>query len=63
MTEEFTEGVIEHLGFAPVHFVDDLINHVNAQLYKSMSKLETVLQKELGQGMELEKVVLQNNAK
>ena len=37
------ESVIEHLGFAPVHFVDTIINDLNTQLYEHMSSFEQSL--------------------
>ncbi|KAH6564140.1 hypothetical protein BASA50_006831 [Batrachochytrium salamandrivorans] len=49
------EVVTEHLGFASVHFIDDLIDLVNSLLYKSMSKLESFVAAELGQGIETDK--------
>ncbi|KAL2913057.1 glycerol channel [Polyrhizophydium stewartii] len=52
------EVVTEHLGFAPVHFVDDVIDQVNRLIYASMSKLEALVAKELGAGFETDKGML-----
>lgn len=51
------ELLTEHLGFAPVHFVDQVLEIVNRITYKCLSQLETVLQTELG-ALECEKVAL-----
>ncbi|EGF76283.1 hypothetical protein BATDEDRAFT_92869 [Batrachochytrium dendrobatidis JAM81] len=49
------EVVTEHLGFAPVHFIDDMIDRVNSLLYKSMAKLEELVSVELGKGIETDR--------
>ncbi len=48
--------VTEHLGFAPVSFVDDVINAINTLLYRCMNELEQVVESQLGAGDELDKV-------
>jgi hypothetical protein len=42
------ELIVEHLGFAPVHFVDDTLNVVNQTLYKSMKHFEHQIENHLG---------------
>eukprot|EP00842_Homolaphlyctis_polyrhiza_P007047 jgi/Hompol1/931/HPOL_003400-RA len=49
------EIVTEHLGFAPIHFIDEFMNSVNAQLYSAMETLETLVAAELGRGIETER--------
>jgi hypothetical protein len=51
------ELMIEHLGFAPVQFVDETLNIVNETMYKCMSKFERIVESHAGV-MEIERVEL-----
>ncbi|KAJ2998552.1 hypothetical protein HDV02_004456, partial [Globomyces sp. JEL0801] len=42
------DTVIEHLGFAPMQFIDQTIDITNKSLYKSMRYFETLIQDEMG---------------
>ena len=42
------ELIVEHLGFAPIHFVDDVLNIVNQNLYKALTRFEHQVENELG---------------
>lgn len=37
------EQITEHLGFAPITFVDSVINKVNSSLTESLDKLHEIL--------------------
>ena len=43
-----SELIVEHLGFAPIHFVDDVLNIVNQNLYKALTRFEHQVENELG---------------
>jgi CO dehydrogenase nickel-insertion accessory protein CooC1 len=43
-----TELMVEHLGFTPVQFVDEVLNMVNETMYKSMSRFERIVETQAG---------------
>jgi len=43
-TDTTTELMTEHLQYAPISFIDDVINSANAILYQAMEAFETYLQ-------------------
>lgn len=44
--EQLTHEIVtEHLSYSPITFIDDIINAVNALVYRSISALETYLKK------------------
>ncbi|KAI8923971.1 Mis12 protein-domain-containing protein [Entophlyctis helioformis] len=49
------EVVTEHLGFAPVQFIDSLIEAVNTNMYAATAQLEARVSADLGAGVETEK--------
>jgi hypothetical protein len=42
------ELIVEHLGFAPVQFIDEIVNLVNENMYKCMSKFERIIETQAG---------------
>jgi hypothetical protein len=51
------ELMVEHLGFAPVQFVDQVLNMVNETMYKSMTRFERIVETQAGI-QETERVLL-----
>src|SRR4051794_16826843 len=52
------ELVVEHLGFFPLSFVDDVFNVANDLIYQATSELERFVETEQGAGEETEQVRL-----
>lgn len=43
-----TEQLVEHLGFAPIHFFDKVLEIANSSLQKSLYNLEIQLEDKIG---------------
>jgi hypothetical protein len=43
-----TERIVEYLGFAPIHFIDETLNIANQSIYQAMAKFEEGVEEELG---------------
>ena len=50
------ETLTEYFGFSPTEFVDDIINTVNDSLYKAMDELEKLVQTQIKDQEQVEKV-------
>lgn len=57
------ELVVEHLGFFPLSFVDDVFNAANDLIYQTTAELERFIEAEQGAGEETEQVRLGTGSK
>jgi hypothetical protein len=52
------ETLVEHFGFTPISFVDDVINSVNDLVYQAIASVEEFVIKEIGPSEQTNQVIL-----